>query len=35
MKVCKVLGMSNLVSWPREWRREELVSGAKSVGGVE
>jgi hypothetical protein len=26
-----VKGMANLMSWPREWRRGELIGGAQSV----
>jgi hypothetical protein len=33
VKVCKGLGMANLVSRPRERRGGELNGGAKSVGG--
>jgi hypothetical protein len=30
-KICIELGMANLVSWPKEWRRIKLDGGAKSV----
>jgi hypothetical protein len=30
---CTGLEMTNLVSWPREWRKSELTGGAKSANG--
>jgi hypothetical protein len=34
-RLCTRLGITNLVSWPREWRRRELTGGAKHASGSQ